>query len=149
MQFVRYVRGVLTDLLHVRGRDRAVCLFYFLFAAFSFVAVVAIAAYYAYENRSHGALGVVGGFFRDALANPAAWFIYADLTLVWIALGFYMIGEARRLGIPYVWAYIAGAPLCALSVSFPAFMIVRQLKLAAGAPLDSRVAATSAGGSTS
>jgi hypothetical protein len=67
---------------------------------------------------------------RNALVNEASVFIYADLTLVWIALSVFMVVEARRLGIRYVWAYIAGAPLLALNVTFPLFMLVRQLKIA-------------------
>lgn len=119
-------------LRETRGRDRALCLCYGLFAIVDLVIVCAIAILYAVEHRALGVAGVIGHFFQDALANPAAWFVYTDLTLVWIALTVYMIIEARRFGIRFVWLYVVAAPLSALSVSFPAFMFVRQLKIAGG-----------------
>ncbi|HKS45781.1 MAG TPA: DUF2834 domain-containing protein [Amycolatopsis sp.] len=113
-----------------QGRDRTLCLCYGLFAIGDLVIVCAIAIRYVVEHSSLGVLGVIGHFFRDALTNPAAWFVYTDLTLVWIVLAVYMIVEARRFGIRFVWLYVIAAPLSALSVSFPAFMFVRQLKIA-------------------
>jgi hypothetical protein len=113
----------------VSRRDRALCACYGLFAAGGFVIMVWLAVSYIVRHRGSGVFGVVTDFLHDALANPAAGFIYADLTLAWLALAAFMIVEARRLGIRHVWAYIAGAPLLALCVSFPAFMFVRQLKI--------------------
>lgn len=85
------------------------------------------------EHREDGLFGVVEDFLRDAMTNAASRLIYADLTLVWIALAGFMVVEARRLGIRYVWAYIIGAPLLALCVSFTLFMFIRQLKIASAA----------------
>jgi hypothetical protein len=119
-------------LRETRGRDRALCVCYGLFAIADLVIVCAIAILYLVEHRSLGVFGVIGHFFLDALANPAGWFVYTDLTLVWIALTVYMVIEARRHGIRFVWLYVIAAPLSALSVSFPAFMFVRQLKIAGG-----------------
>ena len=37
--------------------------------------------------------------------------------------------EARRLGVKYVWAYILGGYLIAISVTFPLFLLARELRL--------------------
>ena len=110
-------------------RDRALCVFYGLFTAVGLVIMGALAVSYIVRHSGGGMSGVVTDFLHDALVNPAAGFIYADLTLVWIALAAFMVVEARRHRIRFVWAYIAGAPLLALCVSFPAFMFVRQVKI--------------------
>lgn len=114
----------------MRGRDRALCLFYGLFTIGGFLAMTSLIVAYVLKHREDGPYGVLEDFLRDAMTNAASRLIYADLTLVWIALAGFMVVEARRLGIRYVWAYIIGAPLLALCVSFTLFMFIRQLKIA-------------------
>ncbi|MBB1256019.1 DUF2834 domain-containing protein [Streptomyces sp. OF3] len=91
----------------------------------------AMAVTFVIQNIDDGPLGVVVNFLRDALTNLAARFVYGDLVLIWAALGVFMIVEGRRYRIRHVWAYIVGAPALALAVSFPLFMYVRQLRIAA------------------
>ncbi|ADI03340.1 hypothetical protein SBI_00219 [Streptomyces bingchenggensis BCW-1] len=132
----------------MRGRDRALCLFYGLFTVGGFLVMASMAVAYVLNHRENGPSGVVRDFLRDAVTNAASRFIYADLTLVWIALAGFMVVEARRLGIRYVWSYIIGAPVLALCVSFPLFMFIRQLKIASaakGAPSPSPSVRLSAG----
>lgn len=69
-------------------------------------------------------------FWKDTLANPAAASITLDLGLLLIAVVIWMVLEARRLGMPYVWLYIVGSFLIAISVTFPLFMLVRERRLA-------------------
>lgn len=121
----------------VHGRDRALCMFYGLFSAAGSCVMGVLAVDFVVDNIHDGPFGVIRNFMRDALTNPAAQFIYADLFLIWAALAGFMVVEARRHGIRHVWAYIIGAPALALCASFTAFMYVRQLKIAAagaGAP---------------
>ena len=40
-----------------------------------------------------------------------------------------MVIEARRLGVKYVWAYIIGGFVIAISVTFPLFLLARELRL--------------------
>ncbi|MGI5347072.1 DUF2834 domain-containing protein [Streptomyces sp. CA-250714] len=115
----------------MRGRDRALCLFYGLFSVGGGLVMGSMAVAYVLDHAHSGAFGLVRDFLRDASVNLAARFVYADLVLVWAALAVFMVLEARRLGIRHVWAYIVGAPVLALCVSFPVFMFVRQLKIAA------------------
>ncbi|MEU1670803.1 DUF2834 domain-containing protein [Streptomyces roseifaciens] len=128
----------------VRGRDRALCVFYALFALVGLVAMGALAVAFvrrAIDDGADGAVGVIRHFLHDALTNLASQFIYADLVLIWLGLAAFMIVESRRLGIRYVWAYIVGAPALALCVSFAVFMYVRQLKIAAAGEEGRRPAA--------
>ncbi|WP_307808245.1 DUF2834 domain-containing protein [Streptomyces oryzae] len=121
----------MTPFAETRGRDRALCLCYGLFSVGGCLLMGAMAVTYVLDHADGGPLGLVADFLRDATTNLASRFVYADLVLVWIVLAAFMVAEARRLGIRHVWAYIVGAPVLALCVSFPVFMFVRQLKIAA------------------
>ncbi|MGK5638779.1 DUF2834 domain-containing protein [Streptomyces sp. URMC 126] len=118
-------------LREVRGRDRALCVLYGTTALVGCCVMGAMAVAFVVGHADSGPTGVVTDFLRDATANLASRFVYADLVLTWAALGAYMIVEGRRFGIRHVWAYIVGAPLLALIASYGLFMLVRQLRIAA------------------
>ena len=40
-----------------------------------------------------------------------------------------MVIEARKHGVKYVWAYILGGFVIAISVTFPLFLLARELRL--------------------
>jgi hypothetical protein len=69
-------------------------------------------------------------FWKDTFANPAAASITLDIGLFVLAAAIWMVLEARRLGMPYVWLYIVGGFLIAISVTFPLFMLMRERRLA-------------------
>jgi membrane protein DedA with SNARE-associated domain len=46
--------------------------------------------------------------------------------------------EARKHQIKFVWAYILGGALIAISVTFPLFLIARQLRMANNDPMRIR-----------
>lgn len=69
-------------------------------------------------------------FVKDTFANPAAASITLDIGILVLAVAVWMVLEARRLGMPYVWLYIVGAFLIAISVTFPLFMLMRERRLA-------------------
>ncbi|MEV7792141.1 DUF2834 domain-containing protein [Streptomyces sp. NPDC087512] len=129
----------------VRGRDRSLCVLYGVSALIGVAVMGTLAVMFVVENADAGPGGVVTAFLRDATSNPASRFIYADLVLTWAALGAYMIVEGHRFGIRHVWAYIVGAPLLALIASYGLFMLVRQLKIAAGRDTDDLPAHDGAG----
>lgn len=108
---------------------RALC------AVYAVIAVVALIATWsqnlAYRDHPSG----LSGFLPDLRVNPGARSITVDIALFFLAAAVFMVIEARRVGIPYVWAYIAGGLLIAISVTFPLFLIARERRLAAeGAP---------------
>jgi hypothetical protein len=53
----------------------------------------------------------------------------ADIVLFFLAAGILMVIEARKHGVKYVWAYIAGGFAIAISVTFPLFLIARELRV--------------------
>jgi len=63
--------------------------------------------------------------------NPASRSITVDIVLFFLAAAIFMVIEARKHGVPFVWAYIVGGMLIAISVTFPLFLIARERKLAA------------------
>jgi hypothetical protein len=69
-------------------------------------------------------------FLRGAYANAAAASLSNDLFLVAFAACIFMVVEGRRLGIRYIWLYIVLSALVAISVTFPLFLLFRQIKLA-------------------
>lgn len=75
--------------------------------------------------------GVMAAFWTATFANPAAASITLDLLLLVVAVTIWMVLEARRLRIPFVWLYVVGGMLIAISVTFPLFMMARERRLAA------------------
>ena len=99
-----------------------------------YAAISVIALYATWSNNlEFFALpdnGGLMGFIRATKANPAAASIANDITLFCLAAFVFMGVEARRLGIRFVWVYMALSLVIAVSVMFPLFLIARQLKMA-------------------
>ena len=49
--------------------------------------------------------------------------------LFFLAAAAFMVLESRRLGIRWVWAYVILGVLIAISVTFPLFLIARELRI--------------------
>ncbi len=73
----------------------------------------------------------MAGFLRAAYANPAAASLSNDLLFLTGAAIVWMVVEARRHAIRFVWLYIALSFGIAISVTFPLFLIARERRLAA------------------
>lgn len=73
-----------------------------------------------------GAAGFVPAFVEGTRATAASRSITADILLFFLAAAIFMVIEARKLGIRYVWAYVLGGALIAISVTFPLFLIARE-----------------------
>lgn len=70
-------------------------------------------------------------FVRGAWANPAAASLSNDLLLLTAAAIVWMVVEARRHAIRFVWIYVVMGFAVAISVAFPLFLIARERRLAA------------------
>jgi hypothetical protein len=108
------------------NHDRIVCCIYALLAAAALVATWTQNLIFMAQPESGG----VRGFVAAAFANPAAASIGFDILFLSLAVFVWMVLEARRLGIRFVWVYIALSFVIAVSVMVPVFLIARQRRLA-------------------
>ena len=101
----------------------------------AFYALVSLAALVATWSQNLAYFGAGSGsfldFLYDAKANPASRSITVDIGLFLLAAATFMVIEARRLGVRFVWLYILFGFLIAISVTFPLFMIAREMRAAA------------------
>jgi len=73
--------------------------------------------------------GGLMGFLNAIYSNPAAASFANDLLLYAVAGSIFMVIEAQRLGIRHVWVYLVLSLAVAVSVMFPVFLIVRQVRI--------------------
>lgn len=107
--------------------------------AYAAIAVIALLATWRNGGPySHSPAGVFIDFWRDTKANNATRFITADILMFGLAASIWMVTEARRRGIRFVWAYIVGSFLVAISVAFPLFLIARELRVDRTEPVAMR-----------
>jgi hypothetical protein len=70
-------------------------------------------------------------FWKETLVTPASVSIMVDIFLLGLAVVAWMVVEARRLGIRFVWVYVVLGALVAISVTVPLFLIARERRLSA------------------
>lgn len=68
-------------------------------------------------------------FYRDAKLTGQSRVITIDIFLFGLAGVILMVIEARKHNVRFVWAYIVGGILVAISVTFPLFLIARELRM--------------------
>lgn len=108
-----------------------------LIGFYALVAVAALFATWSQNLQLAGAGGAgFGGFLEATRVNPASRSITVDIGFFLLAAAAFMVIEARRLGVRFVWLYIVFAFLIAISVTFPLFMIARELRLGPAAKAD-------------
>jgi Terpene cyclase DEP1 len=94
---------------------------------------IAIAALIATWSQNAAYVDNPGGFLLDFLndskVTPASRSLTVDIVLFFLAAGILMVVEARKHGVRFVWAYIAGGFAIAISVTFPLFLIARELRV--------------------
>jgi hypothetical protein len=104
---------------------KLLCLFYAL------VAIVALFATWSQNlTYSGNAVEIFQAFWTDTKVNAASRSITVDIGLFLLAATGFMVTEARRIRIRFVWAYVILGILIAISVTFPLFMIAREVRLA-------------------
>jgi hypothetical protein len=101
-----------------------------LCAAYAAIALVALIATWSQNILFFNGGGSLLGFWEATKANPASRSITVDIALLLLSVAILMVIEARRLGVKFVWAYIIGGFLIAISVTFPLFLLARELRLA-------------------
>lgn len=96
-------------------------------------AAIAVAALIATWSQSgpyiHNVSAFFVSFWSDTKVTPAARFITADILLFGLTAAILMVIEARRYNVRFVWAYIVGGVLIAISAAFPLFLLARELRM--------------------
>ena len=105
-----------------------------LCAVYATIAVVALIATWsqnvAYFQNITDLVGGLGSFLTDTKVTPASRSITVDIVLFFFAAAIFMVIEARKHRVRFVWAYIVGGLVIAISVTFPLFLVARELRLA-------------------
>jgi len=115
---------------------KVLCVVYVAIAAFALVATWRNGGPYI-----HNPVDLFVKFWPDTKATAASRFAAADLVMLAITAGVFMLIEGRRQRVRLVWAYIVGGILIAMSAAFPLFLIARELRIGAseGPPSRGRV----------
>ena len=101
-----------------------------LCAVYAAIAVAALIATWSQAGPyAHSISAFFVGFWSDTKVTPASRFIAADILLFGLAASILMVSEARRHNVRFVWAYIVGGVLIAISASFPLFLLARELRM--------------------
>ncbi|WP_067969458.1 DUF2834 domain-containing protein [Mycolicibacter icosiumassiliensis] len=96
-------------------------------------AVIAVAALVATwsQNLAYDGSDFLSRFLPDTAVTPASRSITADILMLFLSAAVLMVLEARKHNVRFVWAYILGGFLTAISFTFPLFLIARERRLAA------------------
>jgi hypothetical protein len=96
-------------------------------------AVVSIAALIATWSQNAAYFDNPGrflvDFLNDSKVTPASRSLTVDIVLFFLAAGILMVVEARKHGVKFVWLYILGGFAIAISVTFPLFLIAREMRI--------------------
>jgi hypothetical protein len=96
-------------------------------------AVISVAALIATWSQNAAYFDNPGGFLveflNDSKVTPASRSLTVDIVLFFLAAAILMVIEARKHGVRFVWLYIVGGMLIAISVTFPLFLIARELRV--------------------
>lgn len=94
------------------------------------IALVALIATWVHNIAFFSAGGGPLDFLASCFANHAVSSMTIDLTLVSVAALVGMVVEARRIGLKYLWVYVALGFIVDISVAVPLFLIARERRLA-------------------
>lgn len=96
-------------------------------------AVIAVAALVATwsQNLAYQGSDFLSRFLPDTTVTPASRSITADILMLFLSAAVLMVIEGRKHNVRFVWAYILGGFLTAISFTFPLFLIARERRLAA------------------
>lgn len=101
-----------------------------LCAAYAVIAIAALIATWS-QNLTYTDRGaeMFTAFWEDTKVNAATRSITADIALFLLAAVLFMVFEARKHGIRFVWVYVVASFLVAVSVTFPLFLLARELRV--------------------
>jgi hypothetical protein len=68
-------------------------------------------------------------FMNDSKVTPSSRSVTVDVLLLGLSAIILMVIEARKHGVKFVWLYVLGGFAIAISVTFPLFLIARELRM--------------------
>ncbi|MDT5204218.1 MAG: hypothetical protein QOD34_854 [Mycobacterium sp.] len=68
-------------------------------------------------------------FVNDSKVTPSSRSLTVDILLFFLSAAILMVIEAGKHGVKFVWLYILGGAAIAISVTFPLFLIARELRI--------------------
>ena len=68
-------------------------------------------------------------FWSDAIVNPAARSVTIDIVVMYFTACVVIFVEGRKFRIKFFWVYIVMGYLFAIAVTFPIFLLHREIKL--------------------
>lgn len=89
-------------------------------------AIVPYATYFGYLAYVPGSSGALS----HAWGNPIAAATLADFTISCLVFWPFLVVESKRLGVGHWWLFIAANIVVGLSFALPAFLYVRERRLA-------------------
>jgi hypothetical protein len=105
-----------------------------LCAVYGVIAVAALIATWSQNIAYFDTPSGLGGFWTDTKVNPGSRSITVDIALFFVAAAILMVIEARKHDVRFVWLYIIGGLLIAISVTFPLFLIAREVRVSRKEP---------------
>lgn len=113
-----------------------------LCTVYGLTAIAALIATWSQNLAYIGNQNFLLAFGDDLKVTPAARSITVDLFLLGIPLAILMVAEARKHGVRFVWLYLIGSAVTAISVTFPLFLLARELRIAKTEPTQLRTGDT-------
>lgn len=101
-----------------------------LCAVYALTSIAALFATWSQNLAYSDSSDFVLTFVNDTKATPASRSITVDLFLLAFPAVILMVAEARKHGVKYVWAYVLAGTVTAISVTYPLFLIARELRIA-------------------
>ncbi len=105
--------------------EKILCAIYALIAVVALIATWSNNIAFMSQPENQGLLS----WYNALYANHAAASFTNDLLMLTLAGVIFMVVEARRLHMRFVWVYILLSGPIAISVMFPLFLIARQITL--------------------
>lgn len=78
---------------------------------------------------SDGFINANINFWTDSMANPAGRSVTIDIFVMYFTACILMYIEAKKVGMKHSWAYMVFGYLFAIAVTFPIFLLMRELKV--------------------
>jgi len=101
-----------------------------LCAVYVLVSIGALVATWSQNLAYSDSANFLLAFWNDTKVTPAARSLTVDLFLLAFPAVILMVAEARKHRVKYVWAYVLAGAVTAISVTFPLFLIARELRIA-------------------